>query len=664
MDEVLESLSQLSTEINGFLNGTVKFTRNNLFVSVGKLFDKEDDADTALKECSGREKIDCRSQCVDKEVKRLIKEKIYDAICKFHDQKNGDDQFLLFLGFCINIYYVVGLYAEFGKFDIDRVINNIEDRRVRDYGILINEYLHSLIVEGFLNVIPKLEFDDLERFEEILQSYIDDHKQIEINDLVEVMNDNCQNFIPELYRMFSEHGLEIDSEKYSNEILEKMTSQYPDFKFGWVYQCLNEGIEFYRSKGENIHVYECKKILGVDLFLHIIGLRTLDNGKTVITPNGIRTTGGTLNSICGIGIPEIKIRVKEKNSNEIYLNKNIVENDKRSQISFETIRKQTEQALRIGFLVEVGTNPIEYTAGLFKVVEEQKKELQEKNIRLERNAERNKEMMDYYAHTWKHISYPQIVKEVAEELGKTDRITANRLMKVYNSERTLQRGIELLQYISSNDENEVRKKFRDGIAKSASNATGFFDIFRVICDSLDLVVFKILMVESDDSTSIKRCREKWKLRSPLDELREEYTTLFLEEKTDGYNIFEWTKANLINLELDISNEWNEVRFREDGFAINQFKEILVEIFTNIFLHGDEKARISFFQNEHEMIIRETNGCIDTNPGSQSGISTMRRVLEYLNVGTDIQSLETELEENYTLTIRLDKRLLIRRGRRS
>lgn len=287
-----------------------------------------------------------------------------------------------------------------------------------------------------------------------------------------------------------------------------------------------------------------------------------------------------------------------------------------------------------------------------------------KNRTLKRNEKRRMEMMDYYAHTWKHISYPQIVKEIAEELGKTDRITANRLMKVYNSERTLQRGIELLQYISSNDENEVRKKFINGIAKSGSNATSYFNIFQVICDSLDLVVFKILMVESDDSTSIKRCREKWKLRSPLDELREEYTTLFLEEKTDNCNIFEWTKANLINLELDISNEWNDVRFWEDGFAINQFKEILVEIFTNIFLHGDDKARLNFFENEHEMIIRETNGCIDTNPGSQSGISTMRRVLEYLNVGTDIQSLETEIEEDYTLTIRLDKRLLIRRGRRS
>ena len=61
-----------------------------------------------------------------------------------------------------------------------------------------------------------------------------------------------------------------------------------------------------------------------------------------------------------------------------------------------------------------------------------------KNRIVRRNAEQKQEMMDYYAHSWKHISYPQIVKEIAEELGDSNRVIANRLMKAYNSEKTLQ----------------------------------------------------------------------------------------------------------------------------------------------------------------------------------------------------------------------------------
>lgn len=281
---------------------------------------------------------------------------------------------------------------------------------------------------------------------------------------------------------------------------------------------------------------------------------------------------------------------------------------------------------------------------------------------VKRNTKKKKEMMDYYAHSWKHISYPQIVKEVAEELGDSNRIIANRLMKAYNSERTLQRGIQLLQYISSDDEGKVSKEFKNGIAKSGITSENCISLQKVICDSLDLVIFKLLMVESDDSRSIEKCRERWKLKRSLDDLREEYTEIFLNGVAGNEKIIEWVNGNLIVINISIGNEWDSVRFKDDSFAVNQFKEILVEIFTNMFLHGEKSMTLEFFSTDDEMIIYETNECNDSISGSKSGISTLGKVLEYINYGTNIKSLDTKLEEKFEITIRINKKILIRKGR--
>lgn len=284
-----------------------------------------------------------------------------------------------------------------------------------------------------------------------------------------------------------------------------------------------------------------------------------------------------------------------------------------------------------------------------------------KNRIVRRNAEQKQEMMDYYAHSWKHISYPQIVKEIAEELGNSNRAIANRLMKAYNSEKTLQRGIQLLQYISSDDTSKVSKEFRNGIAKSGIDSENAIDLNCVINDSLDLVVFKLLMVESDDSNTIVRCREKWSKRKSLDELREDYTNKFLNGVDSENSIMSWVNKNLMSITMNISDNWREVRFKDDCFAVNQFKEILVEIFTNVLLHGENEMTVCFTDTDNEMIIREQNDCHNSCCGSNSGIATMKRVLDYINYGADIESLEVN-KSLFEIVIRFNKKLLIRKGR--
>lgn len=286
-----------------------------------------------------------------------------------------------------------------------------------------------------------------------------------------------------------------------------------------------------------------------------------------------------------------------------------------------------------------------------------------KNRLLQKSMLKKQEMMDYYAHSWKHIAYPQIVKSVADELSKTNISLANRLIKAYNSEQILQRGIQLLQYVNSDDKYAVRNAFRDGFSKVNREDGEVVDILTVIQESLDIVVFKILMTESDDSTKIRQCREQKIFEASIDQYRNEYTKLFIENDKKEYSIVEWVSKTIIPLQIEIDEEWRAIRFKQDHFAINQFKEILVEIFTNAFMHGSGYFNLNFTSKEDEMHIRCENKKGLSNPGTGRGLNTMKNLIESINIDTQIQGVFCkEYNDTYTIDVGLNKKLMYRRGR--
>lgn len=284
-------------------------------------------------------------------------------------------------------------------------------------------------------------------------------------------------------------------------------------------------------------------------------------------------------------------------------------------------------------------------------------ETYKKNQKIERNTRQKIEMMDYYAHSWKHISYPSIVRDIAKELEKTNQALSNRLMKVYNSERTLQMGIQLLQYISSDNEAKVSEEFKNSMSIPNFDDNHTLSLEQVINDSLDIVVFKILMSESDDSKSIQNCRNKWNKNQSLELLSQDYTKKYISDSNTNQGITDWVSENFFNITININDSWNSVRFIKDRFAVNQFKEILVEIFTNAFLHGKEYMNLNFTSNSNELLI-ETENPSEGSSNTQSGLSTLKNLLDHLNYGTNIKSLSCINDNPFKLTIRLNKKLMI------
>ena len=302
-----------------------------------------------------------------------------------------------------------------------------------------------------------------------------------------------------------------------------------------------------------------------------------------------------------------------------------------------------------------------YILGRYKIFVSNR-ELIQKNEEIEKLNNEKTDMMDYYAHSWKHISYPKIVKDVAEALfGKEDdeSITmANKLLRAYNSEQTLKHGIQLLQYSISSKKETVQKEFQKGFWMiDLPKEDGIVGIETILNECLDMVILRLMMEDIDTSKRMKKCRARI---ANIEELREEYTECFLRKKKKNQELFQWVNDNLFNINIEISEEWNRIRIDKESFSAAQMTEIMVELFTNILLHGGENAKIKLSSDMYSMDIIVSNECNQVfERKSGKGLKTLSKVIDKINFDSKIEEgLERITEDNaFTVHIRLNKKLI-------
>lgn len=291
-------------------------------------------------------------------------------------------------------------------------------------------------------------------------------------------------------------------------------------------------------------------------------------------------------------------------------------------------------------------------------------ELEIRNKKIEDLNKEREDMMNYYAHSWKHIAYPEIVKSVAEELMNTDISLASRLMKAYNSEKTLQHGIVLLQLVNSGVDSAVRNRFMRGFSRYGRDAVGVVNINMLIEQSLDIVVFKMLMKDSDESTAISQCRKQIDIYHSLNDCIDDYTNMFISKRHDkDINIIEWTSNNIMEINVTINEEWDGVRVMKESFSASTLVEIFVEIFTNTFMHGRDYCELDLISTDDALEIISLNKKGIYNPGTGQGIGNMQSLMDKININTDIKGLYLESNDNlYKICLQFDKKLMIKRGR--
>lgn len=290
------------------------------------------------------------------------------------------------------------------------------------------------------------------------------------------------------------------------------------------------------------------------------------------------------------------------------------------------------------------------------------RQLEEEIRKVTRLNQEKKDIMDHYAHSWKHISYPMTVKRAAEELSQTNVPLANRLFKAYNSERTLQGGLQILQCSISDQPSAMRDAFSQGFY--CVGAVSGKPIQKILEESMDLVLFKVLMEEADGSRRISRCRANLQKKHSLEQLREDYTQSYIQRRLADESILAWFDRCVIPLEVSIDPMWQEIRIKEDEFADIQLSEMFVELFTNVLTHGRDWCRIHLAAGKGDMRVRISNAVGEEHHGTCKGLETLKKIVDKINWGTQIHGFDIESgdADTFAVEIAFDRKIMYRRGR--
>lgn len=653
MEKILDCLYSMSSDIHGILNGSGDF-QNGTYWARGKVYFDINEAYAMIDKWSEQKEsfystnnngeiigawgisdeetdnafeiLDCRNKNVDFEIKKFTKNTIVQYISDFYSQNNGDD-FLLLLGFAINLYYIVGLYQVFGKFPIKEIPILQDESGIVEYAHFINDFLYVKNRERIFNNIQFLHVANEDLYEKSVKAISEKKKNSEYHNLECSISECDRNYVPELYMALIEDGGVIED---SDEILDKMVSMYPQFRFGLVYQCLKEAFQFYNSKGKNTRVYRWREKLGVELFLHILGIKSLDCGKFELVNGEIKTIRPVIFSNFGIGIPKIKTISKEK----IYADIDSLKTTKISkEVTNETIQNQTEAALGVGCCVQVEDNPLKYTGTLFEELANKEDELRAKNAELEKLQEQKKKMVNHLAHSWGNECYPEIVKKVANELLKNgNNSLANRLFKAYNSENNLMGEIVFLQ-AAMDDEPETLKRIFANSFYLSGNGTEDMKVKTLINEALEILVFG-LMNDLQTKEKRKRCCNNISVKHSLAELADDYTSRF-ENGSDSVPFLNWFTENIFPIEVDIDETWNKINFGKTEYGKIVLKNIFTELFTNVILHGHEKCSINLTSSQDALRIEVRNLIGSDFKSGQKGLSSLKEIVSRLNYNTNV-----------------------------
>lgn len=589
MEKVVAMLYKVSNEMNILLN-ECKAPSNS---QKCKAFDKDgntyDGLDASI--------IDCRSPYVDMEMKQLIYDRLCMYIIDFYNKGDNEDEFLLALGFSINLYYIVGLGSTYGKFDIDKILKYIDSFEVKEYGKLINEFLYSKIAKWIL---------DNEEY--------------------------CKKYVPDLYMAVKEKNFNRKAENYLNE----MISKYSDFRFGWVYCCVEKGLDFYKNKGEDIGVLKCKDKLGDELFLHIMGIRGLDEAKFEMVNGKLKRIRQIMLSPFGIGIPKIKTI----NNGEIYNSVRAQIEGRDDIVSPANIREKIEHVLDINVCdLLMDDNPLKYTGKLFEVVDKQRKELESENREILRLNKQRSNLIDHLAHSWGNECYPEIVKKVANELLRHgENSLANKLFKAYNSENNLMGEIIFLQAAMEDRSEKLKEIFKDSFYISGKG-TKEMKIQSIMEEALENLVFSLLNY-SGNKKKRNICQKKICTKYSLEELAQDYSKRF---EVDGESISEsfvqWFSKNIFPITVQIDECWNKINFGKSEYGKIVVKNIFTELFTNVLYHGEEVCEVIFGSVDDRLYIKVRNRVSEKIEGQKKGLYSLKEVIARLNYNTSVSEEE-------------------------
>lgn len=344
-------------------------------------------------------------------------------------------------------------------------------------------------------------------------------------------------------------------------------------------------------------------------------------------------------------------------------------------------------------------NPMKRIYSTFKVLVdllmkniEQKNEIEALNESLEDAIEAQNDIVSNYSHAWKHMVFPSTVKDIAvrliedfdKELGDIDSIRKKhreysaKLMKAYRAESIMKRQGELLVLKHSADNLSLQNEIRSDVLRPNSSEEGI-SIQAAMEESLEILLFEIIMKDDDASNTDKSIRKKLFSNKNLDILREDFSKKFvLGEKNS--NILEWICDNVYPVEIkEMDKHWKNIKLKANGNASVFFIDIFTELFYNAFKYNKAPREGGFINISLTTITKNDEEYLQIymeNPkdlkadkfwGTGSGIKSLNRLINKINCDENTTGQEKfaygEGETIFATKVQLVKSMFVKRGRR-
>lgn len=300
------------------------------------------------------------------------------------------------------------------------------------------------------------------------------------------------------------------------------------------------------------------------------------------------------------------------------------------------------------------------------------------NKELEKQRERNEDMVKRYSHNWSNLLLPHTIQKVVKTISGISELSdeAVKLRRAYQNETLLGQQSVMLQLRHSDDYIKVQSHIRKGIArKGEDNVTTMTDVLN---DSLEIVLFKIFF--SDERTRTKRDQrimDGFQAEGvDIDSFVEALSKLLLENNAD---LVSFVSEELIPVELSIEGMWKSLRLlKEEGGAYALLIEIFTELFRNVFTYGSKRTQDPIAITLNSEAIGDTPflslSFSNKKPdyriasGTEEGLDSLESLLEMINVDVNKEFATSFIEvsnreSDYVVQLKLKANLLISRGDR-
>ncbi|WP_462410378.1 hypothetical protein [Neobacillus sp. Marseille-QA0830] len=300
----------------------------------------------------------------------------------------------------------------------------------------------------------------------------------------------------------------------------------------------------------------------------------------------------------------------------------------------------------------------------------------ELNKEMEKQRQRNEDMVKRYAHNWSNLLLPHTIQRVVNSLVEVGQFSneAMILRRAYQNETLLGQQSVMLQLRHSDDFHQVQLHVRKGIAAAKDKEAG--TIQQVIRDSLEIVLFKIFF--SDERTRSKRDQrildEFQKQGVDIGPITEQLGKLLMDEKGD---LLGFVSKELVPIETLVAGPWPLVRLlKEEGGAYALLIEIFTELFRNAFTYASKSKGDAISVSLEgtningtpflALSLRNKKPDYPVSSGTEEGLDSMKSLLEMVNrdVNKEFATsfMETEnRKHDYEIQLMLKANLLIARG---